>query len=79
MAVAAFKKYIDFLPLLRDIPGRNVWLSYDEEADVLYINFKKPSIASDSELTEEDIIVRYEGDEILGYTVLHASQRLDMP
>jgi uncharacterized protein YuzE len=77
MAVA--KEYIDFLPLLRDIPGRNVWLSYDEEADVLYINFKKPSIASDSELTEEDIIVRYEGDEILGYTVLHASQRLDIP
>jgi uncharacterized protein YuzE len=52
-----------------------VWLSYDAEADVLYINFRKPSIATDSELTDEDVIIRYAGDEVVGYTVLHASQR----
>ena len=50
--------------------------SYDAEADVLYINFKKPSHATDSELTENDIIIRYEGKEIIGLTVLHASKRL---
>ena len=49
--------------------------SYDAEADVLYINFKKPSHATDSELTEDDIIIRYEDDEIIGLTVLHASKR----
>ncbi len=49
--------------------------SYDAEADVLYINFKKPSHATDSEMTDDDIIVRYEKDEVVGLTVLHASKR----
>jgi uncharacterized protein YuzE len=42
---------------------------------VLYINFKKPSHATNSEPTDDDVIVRYEGDEIIGLTILHASQR----
>jgi uncharacterized protein YuzE len=42
---------------------------------VLYLNFKKPSVASDSELTEGDVIVRYDGDEVIGLTILHASKR----
>ncbi len=53
----------------------NLWSSYDAEADVLYINFKKPSHATDSELTDDDIIIRYENDEVIGLTVLHASDR----
>ncbi len=39
------------------------------------INFKKPSHATDSELTDDDIIIRYEDDEVIGFTVLHASKR----
>ena len=57
-------------------PHKYVWTSYDSEADVLYINFKKPSVATDSEPTEDDIIIRYEGKEIIGLTVLHASKRV---
>jgi len=56
-------------------PHKYVWSSYDSEADVLYIKFKKPAVATDSELTDDDIIVRYEGDEIIGLTLLHASTR----
>jgi uncharacterized protein YuzE len=52
-----------------------VWSSYDADADVLYLNFKKPSVASDSELTDDDVIVRYDGDEVVGLTILHASKR----
>jgi len=55
--------------------GLYMWVSYDDEADMLYINFKKPSHATDSELTDEDVIIRYEGDEVVGLTVLHASKR----
>ena len=47
----------------------------DAEADVLHINFKKPSKATDSELTDDDVIIRYEGDEVVGLTILHASTR----
>ena len=54
---------------------RYLWSSYDEEADVLYINFKKPSYATDSELTDDDVIIRYQGNDIIGLTILHASRR----
>lgn len=50
-------------------------MAYDQEADVMYINFKKPGVATDSELTDDDVIIRYEGEEVIGFTVLHASQR----
>ena len=75
MAVAEVKDYLKLLPHLKEAPERTVWLSYDSDGDVLYINYKKPSIATDSELTDEDIIVRCDGDEIIGLTVLHASNR----
>ncbi len=52
-----------------------LWSSYDAEGDTLYINFTKPSSASDSELTDNDVIVRYENGEIVGLTILHASKR----
>jgi uncharacterized protein YuzE len=52
-----------------------LWSSYDLEADTLYINFKKPSYATDSEITDDDVIVRYENGEVIGLTILHASQR----
>lgn len=63
------------LGLIRTAPHRYLWSSYDAEADVLYVNFKKPAHATDSELTDDDVIVRYEGNEIIGYTILHASTR----
>ncbi|MBM4036002.1 MAG: DUF2283 domain-containing protein [Planctomycetes bacterium] len=57
------------------LPSQHVWLDYDREADVLYVTLKKPSHADDSELTDNDIIMRYEGDEVVGITILHASKR----
>ena len=54
---------------------KNLWVSYDREADVVYVNFKKPSHAPDSELTDDDVILRYAGDDLVGLTILHASHR----
>lgn len=56
-------------------PQYHLWSSYDAEADVLYINFKKPSHATDSELLDNDVILRYENDQLIGITILHASER----
>ncbi len=39
------------------------------------MNYKKPSYATDSEMTDEDEIIRYEGEAVVGFTVLHASRR----
>lgn len=69
------QEYLKLLPVMKRSPQGLLWSSYDAEADVLYINFKKPSHATDSELTDDDVIIRYEGDEIIGFTILHASKR----
>lgn len=53
-----------------------IWSSYDDEADILYLHFKKPNHAGNAEMTEDEIIVRYEGQEIVGMTILNASQRM---
>ncbi|BBJ27758.1 hypothetical protein ATHSA_0649 [Athalassotoga saccharophila] len=75
MATKEMKKILDIVPDLLSIPYSRIWTSYDKEADVLYINFKKPSHADDSELTDDDTIIRYEKGEIVGITILNASKK----
>jgi uncharacterized protein YuzE len=75
MARVAIDQYLSLIDAVRHTPQRYLWSSYDAEADVLYINFKKPSHATDSELTDEDVIIRYENEAIIGLTILHASKR----
>ena len=75
MAVAEINELLKLVPAVKNSPHKYLWSSYDAEADVLYINFKKPSHATDSEMTDDDILVRYEGEEVVGLTVMHASAR----
>jgi uncharacterized protein YuzE len=75
MAAVEVERMLTLVPQLLEIPYKRIWMTYDEEADVLYINFKKPSHADDSELTDDDIIIRYEKEQIVGITVLNASRR----
>jgi uncharacterized protein YuzE len=75
MAALAIEEYLRLLPSLKQTEQGSLWMWYDAEADVLYVNFKKPSEATDSELTDDDVIIRYEGEEVIGCTILHASQR----
>lgn len=75
MAPQDLAPYLRLISAVMRTPHRYLWSSYDAEADVLSINFKKPSHATDSELTDDDVIIRYEGKEVVGLTVLHASTR----
>lgn len=82
MIRSATSNNVDIQEYLQLIPAVNraqhaVWLTYD--ADTLYVNYKKPSHATDSEMTDEDVIIRYEGDEVIGFTVLHASDSRSRP
>jgi uncharacterized protein YuzE len=63
------------VPLLLKFPERRFWVDYDAEADVLYISFRRPQQATETEMTEEGVLLRYKGDEIVGITVLDASTR----
>ncbi len=51
-------------------------VDYDEDADVLYISFGPPVPASDSEVLENDLVVRFKGERIIGITVPSFKKRL---
>ena len=76
MAAVDLNHILSFVPQVLELNQKNIWLSYDEEADVLYVNFKKPSHADDSELLDNDVVVRYENDEVIGMTIMNASKRV---
>ena len=76
MAIAELNDYAKLLPLLEKLPDRQMWCSYDEEADVLYVTFQRPLNVTDSTMTDDDVVVRYSGEQVVGYDILHASKRL---
>ena len=76
MVTVNLENVMTFVPQALKLQQNNIWLSYDEDADVLYLNFKKPSHADDSELLDNDVIVRYENEEVVGLTVLNASKKV---
>jgi len=75
MATVNLEQVLNVVPQVLQLHQNNIWFSYDEEADVLYLNFKKPSHADDSELLDNDVIVRYENNEIVGMTIMNASKK----
>lgn len=50
-------------------------VEYDTKGDVLYIAFSRDTVADDSELTDNDVLLRYKDNKIIGLTVLHFSER----
>ena len=56
------------------LPTHHVWIDYDEQADVLYISFRKPQQANDSVMEDDGNIYHYRGDELVGVTVMNASE-----
>jgi uncharacterized protein YuzE len=73
MALIEPLESVKLLPLVRQAP-QPLNTSYDVDGDVLYVSFGPPRPATDSDFSD-DIIVRYNGEEIIGYTILHASKR----
>jgi uncharacterized protein YuzE len=62
-------------PHLLKFPVGRMWIDYDKKADVLYISFKRPQKATESEMLKSGILVRYRGNEIVGLTIFEASKR----
>lgn len=48
---------------------------YDEQADVLYISFRKPQEAYDSILEDDGNIYHYHDEALVGIAVLNASRK----
>jgi uncharacterized protein YuzE len=60
---------------LVQLPQKHLWLDYDEEADVLYVHFEEKPSTNHSEMREDGIILDYSDRELVGLTILDASQR----
>lgn len=73
METTAVNEVKNLLPYF--MKHKYVWTSYDAEADILYMQYKRPNHADHSEMTDDEIIVRYEKGEIIGLTILNASTR----
>lgn len=53
---------------------KSLSFDYDKEADVLYISFQKPQQATDTDIVNDDILIRKRNNEIVGITIMHASK-----
>jgi len=73
MAVKALLPVVQLLNLLKQTSSEELWLDYEKEADVLYINLQRPLQADDSEMSEDGTVIRYQEGKIIGYTLLNAS------
>jgi uncharacterized protein YuzE len=68
------KKIVNAIPILLEFPVKKFHVDYDKEADVLYISFERPQKATDTEVTDEGILLRFRDDKLVGITVLNASR-----
>lgn len=57
------------------LPLEHLWVDYDRDADVLYLSFRKPQRATKTIETDDDILIRKDGNRIVGLTILNASAR----
>ncbi len=53
----------------------HLWVDYDKETDVLYLSFRKPQRATKTIETDDGILIRKDGNKIVGLTILDASSR----
>ncbi len=56
-------------------PTKRMWVDYDQEADVLYLNLERPQDATDSEMMDNGVLLRYRSDKLVGLTIFEASKR----
>ncbi|MBI3800345.1 MAG: DUF2283 domain-containing protein [Deltaproteobacteria bacterium] len=68
-AAAILESAASFLKL----KAKKLWLDYDEDADVLYVSFRRPQKATDSRM-EGDLIYHYRDEELVGVTILHVRE-----
>ena len=57
--------------------NQRFWVDYDAEADVLYASLKRPQKATDSVMTDNGVLLRYRGDQLVGVTILEALARAE--
>jgi uncharacterized protein YuzE len=64
---------LESVPHFLKLGAKKLWVDYDEEVDVLYVSFRRSQKATDSRM-DNDLIYHYRDKELVGITILHASE-----
>ena len=75
LSQATVEQLFKLAPVLVNLPETRLWVDYDREADVLYLSFKRPQRATNSEMLDNGVLLNYHGDELVGMTIFEASTR----
>jgi uncharacterized protein YuzE len=65
--------------MAKKLTAEQVKMTYDDEADILYISFGEPEPADDADVTEQGVVVRLREGKIVGLTILNAQTRVYQP
>jgi uncharacterized protein YuzE len=60
---------------LVQLPRTHMWLDYDEGADVLYVHFEDRPRSTHSDMSDDGVVLDYNGRRLVGVTILEASLR----
>lgn len=64
---------VDDLVKLAMLSKSQLWVDYDKEVDVLYLNFDKPQKA-DNSIQDGHVIKRFRSKKLVGLTILNAAR-----
>lgn len=75
MEKTIIKQLQPLLPQIISLSKRkkSLYFDYDNEVDVLYVSFQKPQQATDTEMVNDDVLLRKRNGDIVGVTIMHAS------
>jgi len=66
---------LKIVPHVLKSPYKRIWVDYNEEADVLYINFVYPPNAVEHEEDEDGIVRNYDEEgNLVGLTIIAAKR-----
>jgi len=69
-----FEEAMGKLENLRVASLRELWIEYDKQNDILYINFGREE-PDESIMVDDDVIVSLSGDKIVGISIYNFSRR----
>jgi len=69
-----FEEAMEKLENLRVASIRELWIEYDKQNDILYINFGREE-PDESIMLDDDVIVSLRGDKIVGISIYNFTRR----
>jgi len=76
IAMTSVEKLKGLCGIVPHLPIKQLFMDYDEQADVLYLKFKQPANIYQSHLTDDDILIEYDRENnLVGVTILDVSKR----